>query len=419
MRIAVVGAGIIGVCTAYYLRRAGFEVTVLERRAGVAQETSFANAGVLAPGYVGPWAAPGMPRKVLRYLFRPESPVVFRPTTDPALWRWLRRWFAECDLERYRRNRGRMQRLALYSQLQLDSLVERHTLEFERTRGYLQLFRTAKELEASGALQAILSELGVAHAVLGAEQARALEPALYPATALAGALHLPDESTGNCAFFAQQIKALAISDGVQFRFGVTVLGLDLAQGRIGCLRTDAGEERADAYVLAGGVDCAALLRPLGIDLPIMPIKGYSATVPIRSFEHAPFIGVMDETYKVAVTRMGNRLRIAGTAELGSPRLALRDSALRTLLKVAQDWFPSAASYSQAKYWVGARPMLPDGPPVLGATSVPNLYVNAGHGSSGWVMACGSARVLADTLAGAAPEIDLEGLTMNRFAPAAA
>jgi D-amino-acid dehydrogenase len=414
MRVVVVGAGIIGVCTAYYLRRAGFDVTVLERRAGVAQETSFANAGVLAPGYVGPWAAPGMPRKVLRYLFRPEAPVVFRPSADPALWRWIRRWYAECDAERYRRNRTRMQRLAIYSQMQLHSLVERHALEYEQTKGYLQLFRTEAELEASSAIRAILTELGVTHAVLNADQARTLEAALHPATALAGALHLPDEETGNCAYFAHQIKDLAIRDGVRFRFGVSVQGFDQVLGRIERLRTDQGEERADAYVLAGGVDSAAMVRPLGIKLPIMPIKGYSATVPITAYEHAPYISVMDETYKVAVTRMGNRLRIAGTAELGSPKLHLRDNSLRTLLKVAQDWFPYAATYSQAKYWVGARPMLPDGPPVIGVTPLPNLYLNTGHGSSGWVMACGSARVLADTMSGKLPEIDLEGLTLDRY-----
>lgn len=419
MRVVVVGAGIIGVCTAHALRRAGLDVTVLERRSGVAQETSFANAGVLAPGYVGPWAAPGMPRKVLSYLLRPEAPVVFRPSLSPALWRWIRRWLGECDPERYRRNRARMQRLAFYSQEELRTLRARHALEYEQATGYLQLFRTDKEVEAAATTRAMLTELGVRHALFDAGQCRALEPALHPATDLAGGLHLPDEETGNCAFFAHQLKDLAIRDGVEFRFGVDVQAAEMALGRVGSLRTSAGPVRADAYVIAGGVDSLKLLEPIGIRLPLLAVKGYSATAAITAFEHAPFISVMDETYKVAITRLGNRLRVAGTAELGTRTMALRDGPLRTLMKVAHDWFPFAATYRLAKFWVGARPMLPDGPPVLGRTPIGNLYLNTGHGSTGWVMAVGSARVVSDLIAGREPEIDLEGLTLDRYLSGAA
>ncbi|HQR72396.1 MAG TPA: D-amino acid dehydrogenase [Burkholderiaceae bacterium] len=414
MRVVVVGAGIIGVCTAYALRRAGLDVTVLERRSGVAQEASFANAGVMAPGYVGPWATPTMPRKVLSYLTRPEAPVVFRPTLSPALWGWLRRWLHECDLERYRRNRERMQRLAFYSQAELHALRTVHALDYEQATGYLQLFRTDQELEAAAPARALLGELGVRHVLLDAVQCRALEPALHPATALAGGVHLPDDETGNCAYFAHQLKDIAIRDGVDFRFGVEVTGIDMALGRIDALQTASGPLRADAYVLAAGVDSAPLLERVGIRLPLLAVKGYSATAPITAFEHAPFLSVMDETYKVAITRMGNRMRVAGTAELGSRGLELRESALRTLMKVASDWFPYAASYRQGKFWVGARPMLPDGPPVLGRTPVGNLFVNVGHGSSGWVMAVGSARILADVMTSREPAIDLEGLTLDRY-----
>ena len=419
MRVVVVGAGIIGVCTAYFLRRAGFDVTVLERRSGVAQEASFANAGVMAPGYVGPWASPGMPKKVLSYLLRPEAPVVFRPSFDPALWRWLRRWLRECDLERYRRNRARMQRLAFYSQAELKALRAVHTLEYEQATGYLQLFRTERELDAAAPMRALLGELGVRHALLDSVQCRVLEPALYPATPLAGGVHLPDDETGNCAYFAHQLKDIAVRDGVDFRFGLEVRGLDMALGRVDALQTSAGPLRADTYVFASGVDSAALLQRVGIRLPLLPIKGYSATAAITAFEHAPFLSVMDETYKVAITRMGNRMRVAGTAELGTRGTELRDSALRTLFKVASDWFPYAAGYRQGKFWVGARPMLPDGPPVLGRTPIGNLYVNVGHGSSGWVMAAGSARIVADVIAGREPAIDLEGLTLDRYLPGAA
>ncbi|MEP6609439.1 MAG: D-amino acid dehydrogenase [Burkholderiaceae bacterium] len=417
MHVVVVGAGIVGVCTAYYLRRDGHQVTVVERRSGVAQETSFANAGVMAPSYVAPWSQPGMPSKALAYLFKAEAPIVFRPSFDPALWGWILRWLGECRLDRFKRNKERMQRLAFYSQSELRALRERHQLEYEQGVGYLQLFRTELDVERSAVTRKMLTDLGVAHALLTPDQARTVEPALHAPTSLAGALHLPDDETGNCAFFAQQLKDIAIGDGVDFRFNVTVQGAQLEGQRITSLRTQSGEIRGDAYVVAGGIDSVALLRPLGIRLPMQPVKGYSATAAITAFEHAPYISVMDETYKVAITRMGKRLRIAGTAELGTRGMNLRNSALRTLMKVAQDWFPYAASYSKSRFWVGARPMLPDGPPVLGKTPIENFYLNTGHGSTGWVMACGSARVVADVIADRAPGIDLNGLTLDRYARA--
>ncbi|MDQ3444725.1 MAG: D-amino acid dehydrogenase [Pseudomonadota bacterium] len=415
MHIVVIGAGIIGVTTAYFLRRDGHDVTVVERRSGVAQETSFANAGVMAPSYVAPWSQPGMPAKVLAYLFRPEAPIVFRPSLDPALWRWIARWLGECRLERFTRNKARMQRLAFYSQAELRALRALHQLEYEQSSGYLQLFRTHAEVERSAVTRKVLTELGVVHRLLGTEEAHALEPALHAPTRLAGALHLPDDETGNCAFFAQQLKDIAIRDGVDFRFNVAVQGLQAEQQRITGLRTESGNIGGDAFVVAAGFDSAALLRPLAIRVPMQPVKGYSATAAITAFEHAPYLSVMDETYKVAITRMGKWLRIAGTAELGTRGMRLRDGALRTLLKVAQDWFPYAASYGKSRFWIGARPMLPDGPPVLGKTPIANLYVNTGHGSTGWVMACGSARVVADVITGKAPAIDLDGLTLDRYA----
>lgn len=414
MRIAVVGAGIVGVCAAHALRRAGCDVTVLERRSGVAQEASFANAGVMAPGYVGPWAAPGMPRRILSHLLRAESPVVFRPSLDPALWRWLRRWFRECELQRYRRNRERMQRLAFYSQAELRVLRTQYALDYEQSSGYLQLYRTQRELDASAPVRALLAELGVRHALADPVQCRTLEPALHEPTVLAGALHLPDDETGNCAFFAHQLKDIAIREGAEFRFGIDVQRIEVANGRVQGLLTSAGSVHADAYVLAGGVDSAALLADAGIRIPLIAVKGYSATAPITAFDHAPFVSVMDETYKVAITRMGNRMRVAGTAEIGTRGMELRDGALRTLLKVAQDWFPYAASFRQGKFWVGARPMLPDGPPLLGRTPLANLYLNTGHGSSGWVMAVGSGRVVADVILGREPAIDMDGLTLARY-----
>ncbi|MEW5879618.1 MAG: D-amino acid dehydrogenase [Pseudomonadota bacterium] len=416
MHVAVIGAGIIGVTTAHALRQQGFEVTVIDRRSGVAQEASFANAGVLAPAYVGPWAQPGMPAKVFAYLFRPEAPVVFRPSLDPALWRWLRRWLGECAVERFRVNRERMQRLAYYSRSCLHEVRERHGIDYEQGKGYLQLFRTAHELERTAPARDMLRAAGVPHSLLDAAACRALEPALAAHTPLAGGLHLPEDETGNCAVFARRLKGICESDGVRFRFGAEALRFDVAAGHIQGVQLADGRMQADAYVLAAGADSGRLLAPAGIDLPLMAVRGYSATATIARAEYAPTLAVMDESYKVAITRLGQRLRAAGTAEVGSRGTKLRESALRTLLKVARDWFPAAASYAQARFWVGARPMLPDGPPVLGRTPYPNLFLNVGHGSTGWAMACGSARIVADLIAGRPPQIDLDGLTLDRYAP---
>ncbi len=414
MHVAVIGAGIIGVTSAYYLRQQGLEVTVVERNSGVAQETSFANAGVIAPGYIAPWAQPGMPSKVLVNLFARESAVVLRPRFDLAQWRWLARFLSECRLERFRRNKARMQRLAFYSRDCLHALRQRHGIDYEQAQGYLQLYRTQAELERTAPARALLKEAGVPHVLLSAEQCRRVEPALVEGTPLAGGLHLPDDETGNCAYFAKRLKDICAEHGVQFRLDTAVDALDVEGSRIAHVRVDGSALATDAVVVAAGVDSARLLRPLGIRLPLYPVKGYSATAAITRPERAPMMSLMDETYKVAVTRMGNRLRIAGTAEIGSRRLVLRDAALGTLLRVARDWFPGAAAYNQAQFWVGARPMLPDGPPVLGPTKIANLHLNVGHGSTGWAMACGSARVVADLVAGRTPQIDLEGLTLERY-----
>ncbi len=414
MHVLVIGAGIIGVTTAFELRQRGFEVTVLERRSGVAQEASYGNAGVISTAYAGPWAQPGMPAKILGYLLHSASPVIFRPTLDPAQWRWLARWLGECRLQRFRINKQTMQRLAEYSRGVLHELRSRHSIDYEQATGWLQLFRTEADVARARPSIELLAQAGMAHRLLGASECRALEPALVDGTPLAGGLHLPDEETGNCAYFTHRIKDLALASGVDFRFDTTVTGLTIDAGRFTQVRSADGPIAADAVVVAAGADSSRLLRRTGVRLPLYPVKGYSLTAPITRHEFAPVISVMDEAYKVAITRMGNRLRIAGTAELGNRKLALRDAALGTLFRVARDWFPAAASYAQARPWVGARPMLPDGPPVLGATPVANLFLNLGHGSTGWAMACGSARLVADAVAGAEPAIDLHGLTFERF-----
>jgi len=414
LHVIVVGAGIVGVCSAYYLRQRGFEVTVLERRSGVAQEASFGNAGVIAPGYVTPWAAPGMPRKVLSYLFSADAPVRFRPTTDPAMWRWLARWLGECRLQRYRVNKARMQRVAFFSRGELHALRERLGIQYEQAQGYLQLFRSERDVAMSAPARALLDESGVPYRMLGPDQIRELEPGLSRDTALAGGIHLPEDESGNCPMFAQALRRIAEDDGVRFRFGQQVDRILVDAGKVTGVRVADAALDSDAVLVAAATGSPPLLERCGIRIPMYPIKGYSATVTLDASAIGPNRALMDEAYKTAITPFANRMRIAGTAEIGDRALTLREAALGTLLKVARDWFPGAARYSDAQFWVGARPMLPDGPPLLGATPVAGLYLNLGHGSTGWAMACGCARVLSDLIAGDPPAIDLEGLTLARY-----
>jgi D-amino-acid dehydrogenase len=413
MQVAVIGGGVIGVCTAYFLAEAGHQAVVIERHGNVAEEASYGNAGVIAPGYVTPWAAPGMPGKILSYLFKSEAPARFRPTLDPALWHWMRRWLSECKLERYRINKARMQRIAFYSRDIQQQLSEHYQLDYEQGRGYLQLFRTARDIQMAQPAIALLGEHDVPHRMVDANEAHAIEPALDRNTPLAGGLHLPQDESGNCPLFTKQLKTIAQSIGVEFQFNRNVKAIR-PKGNGVALQLDDRVMHTDAIVVAAGADSAQLLAPLGIRVPLYPIKGYAATVPIKNFEDAPLAALMDESYKVAITRMGSRIRIAGTAELGSRRLTLRDAALRTLLKVGNDWFPNAANYNNASFWCGARPMLPEGTPLLGATPVSQVFLNIGHGSSGWAMAAGSGKILADLMSGHAPDIDMDGLTLSRY-----
>lgn len=422
MRVIVVGAGIVGVCTAWSLAEAGCEVTVIERNRGVAQETSYGNTGMVAPAYVTPWAAPGMPKKLLSMLFARDAPARFRPNFDPALWRWAVRWLGECRIAHYRRNKERMQRLAFYSRDVLADVRSAHGIEYERTEGLLQLMRSDRDVSMAAPTLAFLKEAGVAHRVLSPAECRVREPGLSD-IAFAGGLHLVDAETGNCPLFARHLKDLCESRGVRFEFGTSVRRLSPGGDGTGVTldvttmhRTD--RRRTDAVVIAAGVSSVELLRPLGIRLPLYPVKGYSASVSIREPTYAPVAALMDETYKVAIVRMGNRIRIAGTAELGDRTLSLdsrnAQRAFATLLKVARDWFPGAAQYQEASWWVGARPMLPDGPPVIGTTPHPRIFVNVGHGSTGWTMAPGCGRIVAAIVTGTPPGIDLDGLTLARY-----
>jgi D-amino-acid dehydrogenase len=416
MNVLVLGGGVIGVTSAFYLQRAGHEVTLLERQADVAQETSFANGGQVSWSSAHPWAEPGIPLTALRWLFKPHSPLVLRPRLDPALWSWLVKFLGNCTARRYAINKERQVRLARYSHACLVALRNETPIEYgATTRGTLYLYRSARELAHGMHERTLWEQLGVQYRVLDADNCIAHEPALAAVRAkLAGGILFPDDESGDCRRFTAALAQAALNLGVRFELQTTVQQLARSGTRIENVITDRGAFRADAYVLACGSYSPLLLKPLGIRLPVYPVKGYSVTLPIVDAASAPQATLTDERYKVVVTRLGEQLRAAGTAELGGYDLTLHPSRCATLAHVVRDLFPHAGDFSRAEYWTGLRPMTPDNPPVLGATPFDNLFVNTGHGTLGWTMACGSGKVLADILSQRKPEIDLEGLTLERF-----
>jgi D-amino-acid dehydrogenase len=424
MRIAVVGAGIVGVATAHELAEDGHEVTLYERHGSVATETSFANAGVLAPAYVTPWAAPGMARKVLSQLFERDAAVRFAGWPTPRPISWLLRWRRACTPTAFAAHRSAMLALAHDSLLRTRALAERHRIDFESARGLLVLLRSEREVALARANLRQLADLGVDFHLVDAAAARRVEPALNEATALKAAVHLPGAEVGNCRQFAQGLKSVLEARGVALHFHHEVLRIEGGSGvtlhlaqRAGDITSSsaAGPDDAisradfDAVVLCAANGSPALLKPLRIKLPLLPVHGYSITLPVRHFEAHPDVGpraaLMDERFKVAISRLGDRVRVAGSAELGGRAERLREAPLATLYRVLDDWFPSAARHARAQTWKGARPMLPDGPPAIGATRVPGVWLNTGHGSSGWALACGSARLVADLIGGRSPALD--------------
>jgi len=422
MRVAVIGAGIVGVTTAFELAVDGHQVTVFERRAAVAEESSFANAGVVAPGYVTPWASPGMPAKIAGYLLRQHAPVRVTLPLAAGQVAWMWRWFRSCNAATYAANRARMQRLAFYSRSRLAEIREHFQFEYDHSDGYMVLLRGEKDHRLVQPSLQVLRDAGVAFKELSPEQARQVEPALSTDTPFVGAVHLPAGEVGNCRQFALLLKNEAQREGVKFEFNHAVDALDPARPaalRVWALGAAAPEQRAfDAVVVCGGVDSASLLRPLGLRVPLLPVYGYSVSAPLREPFNAPRSALMDERYKVAIARLGNRVRVAGSAEIGGDPDRKRKASIETLYKVLHDWFPGAAQLANTgagvQEWKGARPMLPDGPPVLGASGIPGVWLNMGHGSSGWALAAGSARVVADLMAGRTPPVDVEGLGIDRL-----
>jgi D-amino-acid dehydrogenase len=416
MKVLVLGSGVIGVTSAYQLALAGHEVTVVDRQPAAALETSYGNAGEVSPGYSAPWAGPGVPIKAIKWLLMRHRPLVIRPNIDLALVRWGLAMLRNCTAARYEINKGRMVRLAEYSRDCLKELRAQSGIRYdERTQGTLQLFRTQAQLDGTAADIEILKRYGVAYEVLDRDGCIRNEPALaHVRDKFVGGLRLPGDETGDCFKFTQNLAALAAQHGVTFRYGTRIDALKLVGKQIDGVVTDAGTLKADAYLVALGSYSPLLLRRVGIRIPVYPVKGYSITVPITDAGGAPESTVMDETHKVAVTRLGDRIRVGGTAELAGYTLKLHEARRETLTHVVTDLFPRGGEVARAEFWCGLRPMTPDGTPVVGATRVPNLYLATGHGTLGWTMAAGTGRVMADVISGRAPGVDLAGLTVDRY-----
>ena len=418
MKVLVLGAGVIGVTAAYELAGAGHEVVVVDRQAAPALETSFANAGEVSPGYSAPWAGPGVPLKAIKWLAMHHRPLVIRPQLDAATVRWILAMLRNCTTGRYEINKTRMVRLAEYSRDCLRELRAATGIAYdERMQGTLQLFRTQAQFDGSAKDIAILRESGVPFESLDREACIRHEPALARVREkFVGGLRLPGDETGDCFKFTQRLATLATERGVTFRFGTAVRAIVRSGDRVTGVTLDDGTAlNADACLVALGSYSPLLVAPLGLRLPIYPVKGYSITVPIADAGGAPESTVMDETHKVAVTRLGDRIRVGGTAELAGFSLKLHEARRRTLEHVVIDLFPDGGDLSRAEFWCGLRPMTPDGTPIVGATPIPNLFLATGHGTLGWTMAAGTGRILADVISGRRPGIDLDGLTLARYA----
>ena len=414
MRVLVLGGGVIGVTSAWYLAAAGCSVTLCERASGPGLETSFANAGQVSPGYAAPWAAPGVPLKALRWLLQRHAPLAIRLGRDPAQYLWLLQMLRNCTAARYARNKARMVRLAEYSRDCLDQLREQTGIAYEgRQLGTLQVFRNQAQLDAAERDVQVLREQGVAFEWLDRAGLERVEPALAGAPLLGG-VRLPNDQTGDCHLFTTRLAELAQRAGVEFRYDCQVGPLLQRGGRIEGVLLNGELERAERYVVALGSYSPQLLRPLGLRLPIYPLKGYSLTVPIVDAARAPRSTVLDETYKIALTRFDARIRIGGMAEVCGYDLSLDPRRRATLEMVCAQLFPGAGDLARGEFWTGLRPATPDGTPLVCGTPWPQLFINSGHGTLGWTMACGSARLLSDLILARPPQISSEGLDLSRY-----
>lgn len=418
MRVIVLGSGVIGVASAYYLARQGAEVTVLDRQSGPAEETSFGNAGQISPGYSTPWAAPGIPFKAVKWMFQHHAPLAIN--LDGSMWQlqWMAQMLKNCNPQSYAVNKERMMRVAEYSRDCLRELRKDTGIHYEnRAKGTLQLFRKEAQMEAVQRDISVLEECGVSYELLNANELGRVEPALANAQdKLVGGLHLPNDETGDCYLFTNALAQIAKELGVNFQFKQNVEKLIVEGDQIKGVQVNGKVLTADRYVLAFGSYSRDFLKPLDLQLPVYPVKGYSLTIPIVDPAFAPQSTVLDETYKIAITRFDQRIRVGGMAELSSFNLGLNEDRRATLQMVTQDLFPGG-DMAQASFWTGLRPMTPDSTPIIGATRFKNLFLNTGHGTLGWTMACGSGKLISDIVLNHKTDISTDGLSIQRYSHA--
>ena len=415
MKVVVLGGGVVGVVSAWYLAKAGHEVTVIDRQSGPDLETSFANAGEVSFGYCGPWAAPGVPRKALKWLRMEHAPLILKPKLDPAMISWLLQMLRNCTQGRYAINKSRMLRIADYSRENLAALRQETGIQYDqRMQGTLQLFRTEAQLDGSAKdIKALIAD-GIPCQLLDPDGCIKAEPALaHQRGKFLGGLLTPLDETGDCFKFTNALTEMAVERGITFRWNEGIHRIEVENGQARAVITEKGRIEADAVVVSLGCFSAQMVAPHGIKLPIYPVKGYSLTIPIVDESRAPESTVMDETYKIAITRLGDRIRVGGMAEVSGYGLALDPKRRATLEMSVSDLFPGG-DLSKATFWTGLRPNTPDGTPIIGATGVKGLYLNTGHGSLGWTMSCGSGALIADIVSGRQPEIDMHDLDVSRY-----
>ena len=414
MKSVVMGGGLIGVTTAYFLAKEGHQVTVLERNAEPGLETSFQNGALLAPGHAQAWASPGAPMTLVRSLFQDDPAIRFRLSLDPRFWRWGLRFLGQCTSERYRANTLRTLRAMMYGVDVLRTVKRDSGIDDEgNDKGVLYLFRSQESLDKHGSSWTLLKEHGLALEEVDRRRAAAIEPALEPnKDKVAGGFFAPNDGSGDAFVFTRKLAERAGALGVEFRFGVTIRGLRTNGAAVEAVATDKGEVTGDAYVLALAAYSPAIARQVGLDLPIWPVKGYTMSVPVDGYNGAPQVGIIEEDNLVAFARLGDRVRVGGKAEFAGYDTSYGPRDFKGLHKVARDLFPEGGDYAKAKYWACLRPVTPTGTPLLGRARHKNLYVHAGHGAAGWTMGCGTSRALVDLMAGRAPALDLEGLTLE-------
>ena len=409
MKILVLGAGVIGTTTAWYLAEAGHEVTIVDRQPGAGQETSFANGGQISVSHAEPWANPGAIRKILGWMGKEDAPLLFRWRLDPELFRWGLRFLRECTPGQMRSNIRSIVQLASYSRSCLQQLRSDTAIQYDQlTRGILHFYTDAREYEAASLAAEIMRSYGLERRQVDAAECVRIESALTDARAMiVGGHYTPSDESGDAHQFTRHLAALAEARGVEFNYGTPIVRLRQSGGRIECAERYNGEQlKADAYVVACGSFSNALLSPLGLNVPVYPAKGYSATFALAESESfAPTVSLTDDGHKIVFSRLGNRLRVAGTAEMNGYGMGLNPVRCAAITARTRQIFPHLRTLGEPEYWTGLRPATPSNVPIIGRAPLANLYLNTGHGTLGWTMSCGSGKALADLISGRRPEID--------------